>query len=291
MAVIVKMTGGLANRMFQYSYYLYLRQKGVDAYVDNHTIVTLRHEDFTWNRIFAHAPLRQAPRWKVFLYGGDEGVVSKIRRRYLPSLSKFLNIPNIYAMPDEQMERKSIYLYGYFQNGKFIDSIQPLVLAHFAFTPFEDERNREAQKQMEQENSVAIHIRKGKDYSTYPAYAGTCPREYYLQSIEMMKQKTAHPVFYIFTDNKEWVKENLQGVDYILVDWNPVVGWGNHFDMQLMTCCHHNIIANSTYSWWGAYLNPHEDKVVIAPQEWIGPKDPYHMGQKNQAVCDQWITI
>lgn len=81
-----------------------------------------------------------------------------------------------------------------------------------------------------------------------------------------MKEKLQHPKFYVFTDNVDWVKENFQEIEYTLLKGNPADGYGNHFDMQLMSLCKHNIISNSTYSWWSAFLNQNPGKVVIAPE-------------------------
>ena len=96
-------------------------------------------------------------------------------------------------------------------------------------------------------------------------------------------------VLYVFTDNPKWVKENLQDIDYELIDSNPITGWGNHFDMQLMTKCKHNIIANSTYSWWGAYLNMNVDKIVIAPQRWFNEQYISVEDSVSFTKCKGWI--
>lgn len=79
----------------------------------------------------------------------------------------------------------------------------------------------------------------------------------------MIIDKVAVPKFYVFTDNPDWVRENFKDIEYTLVEGNPASGWGSHFDMQLMSVCKHNIISNSTYSWWSAFLNAHPQKIVV----------------------------
>ena len=85
------------------------------------------------------------------------------------------------------------------------------------------------------------------------------------------------------------VSNYLSGIEYKLVDWNPTVGYGNHFDMQLMSSAKHNIIANSTYSWWGAWLNDNPEKIVIAPQEWF--KLTSQIKQQPNLYPSEWILI
>ena len=134
-------------------------------------------------------------------------------------------------------------------------------------------------------------VEKGKDYMKREIFANTCPLEYYLKAVDIIKDRVEDPVFYVFTDNPDWVKENLKGIDYTLVEDNPAIGWGNHFDMQLMSCCKHNIIANSTYSWWGAFLNDNPNKIVIEPRYWFNPMIEHYRKRENNTACEGWIII
>ena len=143
---------------------------------------------------------------------------------------------------------------------------------------------------MQECESVAIHVRKGDDYRQRIWYQNTCPVEYYRNAVEEMKSRLKEPRFYVFTDNPDWVREHFTDFEYTLVDGNPVSGWGSHFDMQLMSCCKHNIISNSTYSWWGAYLNGNNDKIVICPNIWFNPDscDEYTSGK---LLCKGWLAL
>jgi hypothetical protein len=104
-----------------------------------------------------------------------------------------------------------------------------------------------------------------------------------------MKESVVDPVFYVFTDNQDWVKENIKDIEYTLVDWNPTSNKRNFRDMQLMSCAKHNIIANSTYSWWGAWLNRNPDKIVIAPEPWFNPEVKFY--KHNKVASDLWVKI
>lgn len=135
------------------------------------------------------------------------------------------------------------------------------------------------------ENSVAIHVRKGADYQSKQNRKNTCTIDYYRLAIDYIRMHVQNPVFYVFTDNKDWVIENFTDLDYTLCDWNPTSGKQNYLDMQLMSCAKHNVIANSTYSWWGAWLNENSDKIVIAPKRW------FNKIVTPDILPEQWIKI
>ncbi len=134
-------------------------------------------------------------------------------------------------------------------------------------------------------------MRKGKDYLQRECYKGTCDIDYYQKAVSYIKEHVSSPKFYVFTDNPSWVKDNFKYFDYVLVDHNPVIGFGNHFDMQLMSCCKHNIIANSTYSWWGAYLNSNKEKIVIGPTYWFNKNMEIYRELQNVTLCKNWIAL
>lgn len=290
MAIIVNMACGLANRMFQYSYYLYLKKLGYDVWVDYYRTAKLAHEDVAWNRIFPKADIEQVSQWKVFLLGGSSGLCSKIRRRYLPFTTRVIYMPTAFTVSLPDKNSKDSYLFGVFQNVRMVDAIKDEVLQAFSFSPFTDERNRILMEEMQSSESVAIHVRKGMDYQSRIWYQNTCPVTYYRQAIDRIKQEINHPKFYVFADNHEWVKEHFKDFEYTLIDGNPTSGWGAHFDMQLMSCCKHAIVSNSTYGWWGAYLNDSQNRMVILPKVWFNPQSCKDY-TSAKLLCKGWISL
>ena len=121
-------------------------------------------------------------------------------------------------------------------------------------------------------------------------YQDTCPLEYYRKAMDYIRERVDNPKFYVFADNPSWVKEHFKGLDYTLVEGNPPSGWGSHFDMQLMSCCKHNIISNSTYSWWGAFLNKNPEKMVILPHQWFNPKS-CEESTSEKVQCEGWVAL
>ena len=290
MKVIVNMACGLANRMFQYSYYLYLKKLGYDVEVDFYQTAKLEHERVAWKAIFPNADIRQASIWKVFQTGGGSSLFAKIRRKYLPFSCSVKYMPTAFDASLPEKSSTLLYIIGVFQNAWMMNCIRQEALGAFAFRPFTDRYNLSLQREMETCQSVAIHVRKGKDYQSRIWYQHTCPLEYYQRSIRLIKEKVDNPRFYVFADNKEWVKENFKDFEYTLVDGNPVAGYGSHFDMQLMSLCRHQILSNSTYSWWSAFLNKNQEKIVVCPEIWFNP-DSCEEYTSRQVLCEGWIAL
>ena len=115
--------------------------------------------------------------------------------------------------------------------------------------------------------------------------------DYYRNAIAYMKNHLVNPRFFVFADNKEWVKEYFTGFEYTLVDGNPGDGWGSHFDMQLMSLCKHNIISNSTYSWWGAYLNGDNGVVITPTREQYLTAEKENAGKFEDYYKKSWLTV
>lgn len=286
--LIVNMACGLANRMFQYAYYLHLVEQGYDAYTDAYEGGRLAHERVAWNRVFPHARLRESGRLRPFLYGGGSDVLSRFRRRVLPCTTRVLQMPTAFSVEPPTSDAQ--YVIGVFQSAAMVEAITPKVRRAFEFAPLEGQANLALAREMEACQSVAIHVRKASDYQRRVWYQDTCPVDYYQRAVDYMRSRLNNPHFYVFTDNVEWVRDNLAGFPYTLVAGNPSSGWGQHFDMQLMSLCHHNILSNSTYSWWGAWLNAHEDKQVVLPTTWFNPNScADHTSRPVQ--CEGWVAV
>lgn len=290
MKVTVNMACGLANRMFQYSYYLYLKSLGYDAKVDFYTSAKLAHETVAWNRIFPKAPFEEASRLAVMIDGGGSSFQARFRRRFLPFTCNVEQMPTSFDAP-KPSEAKRKYIIGVFQNAEMVSAVKEEVMKAFRFPEIEGEANHRIMKEMSECESVAIHVRKGKDYAALDWYSHTCEMDYYRTAVDYMKSHLEHPKFYVFADNPEWVRENFKDFEYTFVEGNPTSGWGSHFDMQLMSSCRHNIISNSTYSWWGAFLNRNTSKIVIGPKYWYNPKGHYKEVSSERVLYKNWIAL
>jgi hypothetical protein len=165
-----------------------------------------------------------------------------------------------------------LYLDGYWQSEKYFLDISKHLYSEFVLKQPLDKTNQEMMNQINdsKSNAVSLHIRRG-DYVKNPKtalYHGICSLDYYRSAADYLAARLEAPHFYVFSDDLEWVSNNLE-LPYLmtLVDVNgPDRGAS---DMTLMMACRHNVIANSTFSWWGAWLNQHVGKIVIAPERWF----------------------
>ncbi len=164
----------------------------------------------------------------------------------------------------------NLYLDGYFQSEKYFKSIESEIRNDFQFKNTPNFQNQTMLKQISNVNSISIHVRRA-DYVTNSntnQVHGTCSLEYYQTAISFVKSKITNPHFFVFSDDIEWSKQNLTLDDNTeFIDFN--IGKLDHEDLRLMSACKHNIIANSSFSWWGAWLNQNSQKIVIAPKKWF----------------------
>ena len=147
-----------------------------------------------------------------------------------------------------------------------------------------NEATRELRNTIENCNAASLHVRRDDYLSTTYAYGfgGICTTAYYQNAIAYMKEKTIDPAFFVFSDDINWCRENLDVEGATFVDCNH--GDESWQDMFLMSKCKHNIIANSSFSWWGAWLNNNTNKIVVAPDRWWN-------GLKDDVVPETWIRI
>lgn len=155
------------------------------------------------------------------------------------------------------------YLEGYWQSEKYFEAIEETLRDELSFSDSLEGEDRRIAEAMDDETAVSLHVRRG-DYLQRDMQL---PVEYYRRSIDKIREFVDDPQFYLFSDDHEWAKEKLQDVESItFVDHNgPEAAVA---DLQLMSSCDHHVIANSTFSWWGAWLNDDPEKTVFAPVVW-----------------------
>jgi hypothetical protein len=176
---------------------------------------------------------------------------------------------------------------GYWQSSKYFSDYEKEIREDFQFIKPLDRKNLSVLKKIEKTSSASIHIRRG-DYvsnSKINKVHGTCSITYYRKAINHLKRKFPNSAFFVFSDDPNWVKENIKINNATYVDWNQ--GKNSYKDMQLMSRCKHNIIANSSFSWWGAWLNCNPKKIIIAPKIWFN--DPIAQEKSKELIPKTWI--
>lgn len=287
---IVKILGGLGNQMFQYALALSLSKYYPDEVIKidlsafNHYPL---HNGFELNTIFKNI-LESSSILECMKYGYalPDYRLWQIGSRIFPLRSTMLRETTIAPFNKEVFNAKKHYFDGYWQSEKYFENIREDILRCYSFPSFEDENNLKLREDISRECTVSVHIRRG-DYLKIPLYKGICTKGYYCNAIDKIISLTKVDRFIVFSNDIEWVKENLlddfQGIDVCFVDWNK--GSNSFRDMQLMSLCTHNIIANSSFSWWGAWLNKNPTKYVLTPSKWI------NLNESNDIIPLSWIRI
>jgi hypothetical protein len=181
------------------------------------------------------------------------------------------------------------YLHGYWQSEKYFDQIQALIRTDFTFPDFSNSQNAEMAARIGEGNAISLHVRRG-DYVALAAHV-LCDQAYYEAALARVLEDvaggfTAPPTIYVFSDDPDWAKANLPlPCNKVVVDFN---GPETDFeDMRLMSLCEHNIIGNSSFSWWAAWLNTTAHKRVAGPAKWFG--DPKL--QNPDILPADWLQI
>ena len=288
---IIRMSGGLGNQMFQYALYMKLKSLGREVKFDD--INEYRHDNAkpimlsvfranvpraTWDEIneFTDGSMKYSARLRRKLFG----------RRAMEYIEEGFYDPKVLSF-------ESMYLRGGFQSEKYFEDIADEVREIYQFPELETmhlpeklyQVTKECLEQIENTMSVSVHMRRSDSRPDEELYEGICTEQYYEAAVRYVQERYPDAVFYIFSNEPKWVKgwvdnlianriteemsaeekEELQK-KFVMVEANTE--YTGYLDMQLMTRCKHNIISNSSFSWWGAWLNENPNKLVISPDRW-----------------------
>ena len=181
---------------------------------------------------------------------------------------------------------KNVSVIGFFQSEKYFINYKKIVLKLFRFPKIKDKLVQKHLNLIKNKNSVAIHIRRGDYLNNLKArhFHGILGENYYKKSINFIKKKLKNPIFFIFSDDIELVKKTLpffNNKKYIFTNAKSSIN-----DLYLMSNCKHFIIANSTFSWWGAWLSKNKHKIVCAPKRWVRARI-----STPDIIPENWIKI
>lgn len=265
--IIIKFQGGLGNQMFQYAFYKSLEERGflvnadLEAYKKN-----VYHTGYELERIFSLNVKETSCINKICHSNKLIRFFSKIlkgQKYFTENREKALKYHG-WAEIEGLLEHKNIYMEGFWQTHRYFEEIRDKIIQDFKFDIFSlEENNLKITAKMKTENSISIHVRRG-DFLSNKELSKCCSLEYYTKAIEYLRCKVDKAIFYVFSDDINWCKENFRDGEYIYIN---NAGLNSYIDMLLMSKCKHNIIANSTFSWWSAYLNSNDQKIIIAPKE------------------------
>ncbi|MBW4890082.1 alpha-1,2-fucosyltransferase [Mucilaginibacter sp. HMF5004] len=286
----MQLMGGLGNQMFQYAAakalslkrnipfatdfddpYIYAKRSfGLDVF-------NLEYQTATTKQLSKSKPKTKVMR-RLYKWTGNN-----------PDKYLYREKKDFHYQPEFFDCNDGSYISGFWQSEKYFLDIADTIRRDFSFKNRPSAANSAWLEKIKACNAVSIHIRRG-DYVSVAhtnQLHGTCNLDYYQQAINAISGKVENPVFFCFSDDIEWTKANLKtGAETHYVDCNTTPDSG-YQDMRLMSNCKHHIIANSSFSWWGAWLNPDADKVVIAPKKWLNSSDII----VKDLIPDTWLKL
>lgn len=296
--IIVKLMGGLGNQMFQYAAARRLAIRNNSELKLDLSILKNR-QDGTTSRVYElkHLNIKAtiATPLAVAEFTGEyknRFQVNLVRLRQIFGLA--VSHPNVYVErhfhfdPAVQDAPDNSYMEGYRQSEKYFNDIGDIVRNEFTVITVQDEWNRQLAEEIKATESVSIHVRRGDFVSDKVTreFHGVCSLKYYQSAIDRITSHIRSPHLYIFSDDPSWAKENLKlSNPATFMDHNgPDKGYE---DLRLMGLCRHHIIANSSFSWWGAWLGTHPSKVVIAPMRWFNDESI----NTSDLLPETWIRM
>jgi hypothetical protein len=290
MTIYVEVRGGLGNQMFQFAngFSVAKRNKtNLKLDVSKYNLLKM-HNGFELNRIFTIKAKIASEKeiYKVFNWR-TYPIINFFIRNFFKSLTNYIVEPTFHYWPNVKKLKGNIYLEGYWQSELYFKTYEEEIRRLFKFKHNLKGGNLVIAAEIKAKNSVSLHIRRGdyllkKNTSLYP----TCNLKYYLDAIEIIKSRVENPFFYIFSDDIPWAKKNfkfIRDIKFVTENRNEF----SYLDMQLMSLCKHHIIANSTFSWWAAWLNKNNNKIVIAPRKWFS-RDHF---DTSDLLPLKWIII
>ncbi|MGA2545216.1 MAG: alpha-1,2-fucosyltransferase [Rectinemataceae bacterium] len=288
---IVKIYGGLGNQMFQYAFSRSLAARTGDAvHIDGSGLRddTL-HNGYELGRVFGVGLSEALPEAALRLSVPPTSLVKRFRRKYLTKRSHYIDKkfgyqPELFALPGDR------YFEGYWQSEKYFEGMEADIRRDFAFKKPLDERNLMLLRDLPRP-IASLHVRRG-DYLKY-ANLNICGPLYYEKALACLVSCRRISSFVVFSDDIVYCRATLRLGEppAAFVDWNG--GEESWQDMAMMSLCDHHIIANSSFSWWGAWLNANPDKVVVAPAIWnrrqLVDADRYYRFTFDDVVPAGWL--
>jgi hypothetical protein len=298
--IIVGVKNGLGNQMFQFAFGKVLEWKyGINVYYDimNDAFVSGFRTDMDVFEIGDYSTVDKElvevfKPFSIAKYRIERKYLSytyyKLRRIVHPSKLVLESLPSKYCELFEKFNfQKDYYFMGHWMNMRYFDGYENRIKALFQLKDKDFYQTGEAREMLDSDyDTVSVHIRRGDYLSS--EFMEKIEMDYYNKALEVIRTKVPNPFLYIFTNDPDWVRDEFNyQIPYVLVSGNK--GSDSYKDMMLMSLCKHNIIANSSFSWWGAFLNKNKDAIIISPAKW------YSAIEKNthvhNMIPEKWTRL
>ena len=290
--IIVKFIGGLGNQMFQYAFYRSLKEKYNNVKADITDFYGYRlHNGFILEDIF-NVEVDKANFYEILQLREEnrKGMLYKIKRKIFGIKSTHIKQKNFsFSLLSK---KNDLYLDGYWGSKKYFKDIKNIIRKEFTMRFEPDEQNQVMINKIAGCDSVSIHFRRGDYVNDKNANKlfNTLTMDYYNSAVKKISKSIKNPSLFIFSDDPEWTQKNIKfscPTTYVNINCADK----NYEDLRLMSLCKHNIIANSTFSWWAAWLNNNLGKIVVAPQKWFADSVANTKIIFNDLYPKEWIIL
>jgi hypothetical protein len=289
---IINILGGLGNQMFQYAFaYSLFRQKNYKVKLDVNGFETYDLREYELNLFNTSLKIAEQDEIDNIKYKNEnlvQTLIGKIKRQGKVLSDSYYKEAHFNFDENAYKKADGTYFEGYWQSERYFLNYREDLLKEFTLKKELHAKSKDYENEINEVQSVSLHIRRG-DYVTNThtnSVHGTCSLEYYKNAVKEIETKVEDPHFFIFSDDLAWAKDHLEFIDKVtFVELDKTTP--DHEEMILMSLCKHNIIANSSFSWWGAWLNQNDDKMVIAPKKWFADETI----NTNDLIPSLWIRL
>ena len=282
--IIVQFSGGLGNQLSQYGLYMEYKARGYQTYADLSWYGNAQPKDGkvdTRKLELSHLGINLDMCPEKYSYYGHEEGYSRYLRRIMVGPVYF---EKDYKFTPELLNvRRGYVMGGCFLGEQYMPFSEALVRESIVFKGTDSDYIREMEEKITSCNAVSIHMRLGDYLNNDSLYGRICTPEYYQRAVNLVKESVPDAKFFIFSNDVAEASRMLGLDDAVPVEGNT--GDKSYLDMYLMSKCRHNIIANSTFSWWGAWLNRNKDKKVFCPTTLLNGYD------NGSVYCKEWVHV
>lgn len=276
--IFVDVKGGLGNQLFHYAIAKALA-------LDKNTDFMLNLDSYKGEdaKLFDHVEFKL----NHFNIGDYKTITADEINKFddVDIVIEPLSSTNFVDYIDFSKFNKNMRLIGFWQDERYFKRYEYIIKNDLKVTTPPNKKNRKILSEINETNSVCLSFRRGEYLNPYYlSHFGMCTEDYYKNAIDFMSKRVANPVFYIFSDDMDWIVDNVK-LDFptIPVDINGI--GDEHEELRLMNNCNHFILANSSFSWWGAWLSENKNKQVFAPKPW------FNSFTKENILCRSWIHL
>jgi len=277
--ILVRLYGGLGNQMFQYAAGIRLSNRlKTNLYIDNNWFFSTKDRE--------DLPKRQYDLW---VFGIRPRAIS-LRERYQLKIRPFtvFKEKNYAYDPEFEKLKGNVIIDGYWQSYKYLLGERSKLLGTYKFPEIESSANKKVLGQIKGTNSISLHVRRGDYINNRNTldYHGLMSLDYYKKAVDLLRREIENPHIFVFSDDIGWCQKNLKlkiPMTFVKQDHDTHAVE----DLRLMSICKSNIVANSSFSWWGAWLNTSPGKKVVAPKLWFA--NAKH--NTKDLLPTEWIKI